>query len=360
MTRLELTYRRLMLAYPRGFRRERGLELLTMLMDAARPDQRRPTAADAADLVLGGLRWRLRLPRGVAYRLVAVPAALFVGLVAAGATTMLLERHAPTGIEPARAAAVAGAALADQPDRPPARFAGTALCLSTGQDAVCESITPDGADPMGTVVQVGFDAPIATVTPTLTAARDRLAAEGWAVGPVAGAHTSGAVSTWPEHTVFWAARDDVVLRFAGDLSGKTLGSGEPAITVHVFRQGYLWYGLAAGAALLAGAVGGWLLVAWLLRRWPRLGPAPRLVAAAAAGPGTGLAVLLELAALGLAARALFVNGWGTQDWLVVPLTLTFIAWVPIMAGALLLVAGVVTAVAPRAATEPTPTAPTPA
>jgi DNA-directed RNA polymerase specialized sigma24 family protein len=52
-------YRTLLLAYPDSYRHQRGEELLGTLMDAARPGQRRPTAAEAADLVLGGLRQRL-------------------------------------------------------------------------------------------------------------------------------------------------------------------------------------------------------------------------------------------------------------------------------------------------------------
>jgi hypothetical protein len=56
---LERRYRRLLLAYPRWYRSVRGLEMLTTLLDAAAPGQRRPTWRD---LVLRGLRCRLGLP----------------------------------------------------------------------------------------------------------------------------------------------------------------------------------------------------------------------------------------------------------------------------------------------------------
>ena len=64
---LEGRYRRLLLAYPRRYRRVRGLEMLTMLLDDAEAGRTRPTLAETVDLVLGGLRCRLRPPgrRGV-------------------------------------------------------------------------------------------------------------------------------------------------------------------------------------------------------------------------------------------------------------------------------------------------------
>ena len=76
---LERSYRRLLWAYPRWYRRERGVELLSTLLDAAAPDQRRPTVREAVDLVLGGLRCRFALPRGPGYRVVG---ALFVAIAA--------------------------------------------------------------------------------------------------------------------------------------------------------------------------------------------------------------------------------------------------------------------------------------
>ena len=59
MDALARRYRRLLFAYPDSYRRQRGDELLGTLLDTARPGQRRPSVADAADLVLGGLRQRL-------------------------------------------------------------------------------------------------------------------------------------------------------------------------------------------------------------------------------------------------------------------------------------------------------------
>ncbi|GAA3749593.1 hypothetical protein GCM10022225_37330 [Plantactinospora mayteni] len=56
---LEARYR-LLLAYPKRYRRERGAEMIGTLMEAAGPDQRRPTVREGAMLVLRGLQTRAR------------------------------------------------------------------------------------------------------------------------------------------------------------------------------------------------------------------------------------------------------------------------------------------------------------
>jgi len=60
---LERGYRRLLACYPREFRRENGEELLGVLLSSAAGGQRRVGLAEAADLIRGALRARLRLPR---------------------------------------------------------------------------------------------------------------------------------------------------------------------------------------------------------------------------------------------------------------------------------------------------------
>lgn len=55
---LERRYRRLLLAYPAAYRRERGAEILDTLLESAAPGQRRPGAREVAALLLGGLRVR--------------------------------------------------------------------------------------------------------------------------------------------------------------------------------------------------------------------------------------------------------------------------------------------------------------
>jgi hypothetical protein len=62
MTGLSRGYRRLLLAYPSAYRRERGDELLDTLLEAAPPGRTRPTAREALDLLRHGLRARLGRP----------------------------------------------------------------------------------------------------------------------------------------------------------------------------------------------------------------------------------------------------------------------------------------------------------
>jgi hypothetical protein len=58
--RLWRRYRRLLVVYPPSYRAARGEEILTTLLEGARPGQRFPTPREAAGLVLGGLQARAR------------------------------------------------------------------------------------------------------------------------------------------------------------------------------------------------------------------------------------------------------------------------------------------------------------
>jgi len=57
---LERGYRRLLAVYPQSFRREQEEEMLAVLMAGTQPGQRRPGLAEAADVIVSGLRMRLR------------------------------------------------------------------------------------------------------------------------------------------------------------------------------------------------------------------------------------------------------------------------------------------------------------
>jgi hypothetical protein len=62
--RLELAYRRLLLAYPADYRNERGDELVSTLLASAPPGRRRPTIAEAFDLLYHGICTRARVTGG--------------------------------------------------------------------------------------------------------------------------------------------------------------------------------------------------------------------------------------------------------------------------------------------------------
>jgi len=55
---LEVRYERLLRWYPEHYRRERGAEMLGVLMDGAAADRRRPALRERLALVVGGLRMR--------------------------------------------------------------------------------------------------------------------------------------------------------------------------------------------------------------------------------------------------------------------------------------------------------------
>ncbi|MEV4756735.1 hypothetical protein AB0J86_16690 [Micromonospora sp. NPDC049559] len=80
-------YRRLLLAYPRAYRRARGDELLGALLDAAPPGRARPTAREAADLIRHGLRARLGRPASRTVVAWAVLVAVVSGVFAAAFAT---------------------------------------------------------------------------------------------------------------------------------------------------------------------------------------------------------------------------------------------------------------------------------
>ena len=56
--RLRRRYERLLVTYPSAYRRAHGDEMVSTLLEAARPDQRFPAPREAASLLLGGLRTR--------------------------------------------------------------------------------------------------------------------------------------------------------------------------------------------------------------------------------------------------------------------------------------------------------------
>jgi hypothetical protein len=90
--RLARRYQTLLRFYPSDYRARRGAEMLDTYLMAAPPGRRRPTAADALDVVGGGLRARLR-DRGAQSLLDALPVAGVLALSAAaflGATWLLL------------------------------------------------------------------------------------------------------------------------------------------------------------------------------------------------------------------------------------------------------------------------------
>jgi hypothetical protein len=87
---LERRYRRLLLAYPAEYRRERGDEIVGILLDDAPPGRTRPDWREAVDLVLGGLRRRAGLDVVPGLAAGARTAAPYALALAAGLSGFLL------------------------------------------------------------------------------------------------------------------------------------------------------------------------------------------------------------------------------------------------------------------------------
>ncbi|MCX5066507.1 hypothetical protein OOJ91_11525 [Micromonospora lupini] len=100
MTDLERRYLRLLRAYPVEYRRSRGAEIVGTYLDLAAPGRRWPSPADAADLLRGGLRQRVRVTGATdlmpGVRLAAA-VALLTASTLAGMWTVLELRPAPPG-----------------------------------------------------------------------------------------------------------------------------------------------------------------------------------------------------------------------------------------------------------------------
>lgn len=115
--RLERAYRRLLLAYPGPYRRHRGAEIVTTLLEMAEPGRRRPSAADGWHLLASGVRQRFRLSPGTPALLVAVLTLLVGGAFGAGAGSWAGERTF-ADLPPPAAMAALQAQIADGEHRP--------------------------------------------------------------------------------------------------------------------------------------------------------------------------------------------------------------------------------------------------
>jgi hypothetical protein len=95
---LERRYRRLLRAYPAGYRADRAEEILGTMLALARPGQRWPRPAEAADMLAGGLGCRARAPLSNTIRSgLSVAGPLALALAGALATVWLVFFEALPG-----------------------------------------------------------------------------------------------------------------------------------------------------------------------------------------------------------------------------------------------------------------------
>ncbi|MEV0716942.1 hypothetical protein [Asanoa sp. NPDC050611] len=304
MNPLERRYRRLLLAYPRGYRRARGEELVTTLLEGAPPDRTRPAVAEAWDLVRGGLRQRFGPPHGRRYTALAVLGAAALAWVAFGGALRVAGEPDPGDV-------ALPAAMSLMP--PDVMAAGRAERNWTSSGGPTE-------------VEVTY-APGSRPLPELIAAlRERALAEGW---------TGVAVSA----TGFTVER-------GGETMVVTVGTGPTEFGISPFVD--IRYPLpgpllpTAAAAVVLGGLTGWLLTAWTLRRFRSRAATSRLAIAL-----TGVPALLFITA---SAIGVALNARGST------LTMAFSAALPerlgLLFGAVTLVLAALLPVERRTATPP--------
>jgi hypothetical protein len=270
--RLTRAYRRLLWAYPRYYRRVRGTEMLTTLLDAAAPGQRRPSRRDVVDLLGGGLRCRLRVPPGPSYRLVALGVALVVAGAGAWLGTLAGWHMSPSLPTEAEVIAAATVAVPDAAQRLPARRKHCdRSCWPNPSDdlivyddpfqsddtmpSLSDPDRPRDTAPSTNRVYLPLTMPHEEMRDIAVRAHDRLAAAGWRVSPV---------RTHYDMRLFWATKGELTLRFEG--RGNTMPD-YPAVAIIVHHDAPPAALPAAVAGFVVGLVIGWWLAAFAVRRY---------------------------------------------------------------------------------------------
>ena len=289
--RLRRAYRWLMWAYPRAYRQERGTELMTTLLDDATPGRRRPTLAEAVDLIRGGLRARLRPPRHPALRVVTGLVAVYLAVI--GAAVGVLVTGFPGA--PSEDAGIAAAAVALP--RPPHNVPAPAIrCETTcpewdGRDDV---LVLEGSLDRDDMVVIFQNPPAERIPGVVAQARDRLAAHGWQVTPIA---------VDDSFSSFEAVDGRLRLTFTawtGDDRSAAPGDYRPAASVRVSVSKVFPASMIATVMIVGCVVGlalGWLVAASALRRFQRHHLARRAAIVTVASPLLILAPLLSLGAV---------------------------------------------------------------
>lgn len=293
-------YRLLLAAFPRRYRRQRGLEMLTTLLDSAPAGRRRPTWGQALELMAAGVRVRFRPPRGRLFPLLAAVVALTIGLFGAAAGNWLGWRGAGPLPADAAAVALARAATGQEPMSSPVRREAV-FDYDDGMSNVPLATAAGYRDDYGPGrVRVAF--PVAGgPREQLIGVRQRLRDDGWQVGPVRRDRYG--------ETTLSAARDRHVVH-VGRYGGEGEVIGPDSLSVVFYRATPPAAGWLALAGALIGLLAGWLLVVRLAWHVADRSAGVRVVAAVCAGVGVCLSFLTTLTtALG----ALML----TADWLIV-------------------------------------------
>ncbi|SCE68756.1 hypothetical protein GA0074695_0313 [Micromonospora viridifaciens] len=281
-------YRRLLLSYPRAYRRERGEEILGLLLDTAPAGRTRPTVREALDLVRGGLRCRLGRPASRTVGVWAALTALICGLFTAALAARLAWETSRPQADRAEASQIFGTVLPDHDlgeiHVPPALF--VMYNQPVRWQAVPNLLGGDGGEYReSSVVASAAGVPPVPATRTLATARQRLRETGW--------HLDRDVTRFQDCATCEAAQPftDIIASRGDTVLHLMVSPGHPPdptyLMVYLQRRTPALVYPAATLAGLLGAAAGWLFFGWVSRRTDRPG-----FGAALAVPLLGTTVLL--------------------------------------------------------------------
>jgi hypothetical protein len=274
--RLARRYRRLLLCYPRAYRRSRGEEIVATLLEAAAPGRTRPSLREVTNLIRHGLRCRLGRPASRTIVVWAALAAVICGLFGAALATRAAWETSRLAPDRAEASTIFSAVLPDHD-----------LDLSyipTTADPVLFTIyeQPVSWDNVGILLSGdggeyglrGAGAGVKGIPPvsqqhTLALARQRLRETGWQVYPpvVRNAVECGDdrcdPATLPTETILLARRGDTIFQL-DLLPSSSADSTYLAVSLERATPPAAYpAGIAGG---LVGAAAAWMLFGWASRR----------------------------------------------------------------------------------------------
>lgn len=324
--RLDRAYRRLMWAYPRWYRQDRGLELLTTLLDDASPGQRRPTAGNATDLIRGGLLARVRPPRALGSYVSVALLAVATALLGAALAVRLSPYPGPP--DETQAVAAAAVAVPRQPHNVPGPVVRCPnLCPdpTPGDDVVSYDQQPDHTD----TVSIRYAFAKEEAAAVVAQARDRLAAAGWQVEPVR--------VQFDGITSLDAAKDGLTLSMVSATGIYEHSANDGSVTIVVAKD----FSTAAAVALALGLAGGllvgWPTAVWLAHRYRRHGRTRRALILVTAVPVMALTALSAAQATVLTV-AMGLDGFTPKDIQIPEFVVTLSVLTPFAARVLVLTA----------------------
>lgn len=301
---LERRYHRLLLTYPRSYRRRHAAEMVTTLLDAAPADRARPTRAEAVDLLLAGVRFRFRV-RGPGAVLAAICAAGCAAVAVGAFGGFLGWQTAPPLPGDADAARLAAPALPPAAPARPQRWD-----FLFGDDPYYTDpqwmywVSGTDAYRHGQVffdVTYPADAPDEAVARDVEGARQRMRAAGWALTATRNSLTGAPSAAYRDG---W--RVEILTTYG-------LGDSTRVLRIAVTRDTPVAVLPLATVGLLVGGFAGWLVAAAAGRRSRHNGPVWRASAIVLCGGG----VLALLPATAMSAVALVLGYLYPHD--VVPL-----------------------------------------